>query len=349
MPSALARRLGFRHPIVLAPMAGGPTTPELVAAACEEGAFGFLAVAYLGPEQIAQTIARTRALTSAPFGVNLFAGGWSTAPAPDAAAALELVGEAHRALGLAPPVAPAPSPDPYPAQLEAVLAARPAALGFTFGMPSSEELASARAAGILTMGTATTTEEAAALAAAGVDAVMAQGAEAGGHRGTFRSPFDAGLVPTLDLVAACARSVSVPIVAAGGLMDGRDLAAALACGADAGALGTAFLACPESGASPAYKQAIQAARGDPTVVTRAFSGRPARGLRNAFIERAEARPGAILPYPLQNTLTRGMRTAAAKAGRAEFLSLWAGQGVARTRALPARELVRALAAELDAT
>ncbi len=154
------------------------------------------------------------------------------------------------------------------------------------------------------------------------------------------------MVPTLDLVTGIVNRVSVPVIASGGLMDGRDIAAAVARGASAAQLGTAFLTCPESGASRAYRQAILAARKDTTVVTRAFSGRPARGLANAFIVRLEGKEDAILPYPLQNLLTRAMRTAAARRGDARFLSLWAGTGVARARVLPAGELLRRLADEM---
>jgi nitronate monooxygenase len=347
--SGLAARLGVDHPIFLAPMAGGPSTPELVAAVSGAGGLGSLGAAYLSPAQIADACRRIRALTNRPFGVNLFAGGYPADLAVEPRAALEVVGEAHARLGLPSPVLPPVPADPFAAELDAVLDARPALFSFTFGVPTAADLARVRAAGIAIAGTATTVDEARALAGAGVDAIIAQGAEAGGHRGTFRGSFEAALVPTLELTAAIARAVQLPVIASGGLMDGRDVARALAAGAEAAQLGTAFLACPESGAAPAYKDALLAARTDTTVVTRAFSGRPARGLANAFIAAAEGRPGAILPFPLQNALTRGMRQAAAKQGRAEYLSLWAGQGVARLRALPAAELVRTLVEEMSAS
>lgn len=153
------------------------------------------------------------------------------------------------------------------------------------------------------------------------------------------------MVPTLDLVRAAIRTVALPVIASGGLMDGRDIATAMRLGAAATQLGTAFLACPESGASAAYKRAILAAREDTTVITRAYSGRPARGLANTFIARLRGRESTILPYPLQNALTRAMRTAAAERGETGYLSLWAGQGVARARALPAGVLVKHLVEE----
>jgi nitronate monooxygenase len=199
------------------------------------------------------------------------------------------------------------------------------------------------------LGTATTVEEARLLAEAGVDAVIAQGSEAGAHRGTFAVRFEDAMVPTLTLVSEIRRALPhVPVIASGGLMDGGDIARALSAGASAVQMGTAFLACPESGASQAYKRAILQAKEDTTVITRAFSGRPARGLRNQFIAELAGREDIILPYPLQNALTRTMRTGAARAGEAGYLSLWAGQGVARARALPAAQLVQQLVAELNA-
>jgi nitronate monooxygenase len=345
-PDVLARRLGIELPILLAPMAGGPSTPELAAAVSEAGGLGAIGAADLSPEQITETARRTRALTSRPFALNLFAGGWRDDPAPDAARMLALLGPIHARLGIPPPAVPPPRPDPFPAQLEAVLDARPAAFSFTFGIPAPADLARLRARGIALLGTATTPEEAAALEDAGVDAVVAQGAEAGGHRGTFLGSFEAALVPTETLVRRIGSRARVPVVAAGGLMDAADVARALAAGAAGAQLGTAFLACPECGASPAYKRAVLEAAEDITVVTRAFSGRPARGLRNAFIEAVEADSRAVLPYPVQNALTRPMRAAAAKGGDARYLSLWAGQGVARARAASAGELVRSLAAAI---
>jgi nitronate monooxygenase len=197
------------------------------------------------------------------------------------------------------------------------------------------------------MGTATTVEEARLLSQAGVDAIVAQGSEAGAHRGTFAGPFEAAMVPTLELVRGIAAAVPLPVIASGGLMDGGDIAQAMQAGASAAQLGTAFLACPEPGASEAYKRAVINAHVDTTVITRAFSGRPARGLANDFIAKLDGREETILPYPLQNMLTRAMRTAAAKRGDAGYLSLWAGQGVGRIRAMPAGELVRLLVQELS--
>ncbi len=342
----LLKLLGIEHPIIQGPMGGGPSTPELVAAVSNAGGLGSLGAAYLTPDQITDAIRRIRLLTSRPFNVNLFAGGWDADPNFDAGPMLELLGEVHEKLGLPAPVAPAPAPDPFPAQFEAVLDARPPIFSFTFGIPDRDAISRLKSRGIAILGTATTVEEARQLEKAGVDAVVAQGAEAGAHRGTFLDSFESSMVPTLDLVSSIATVVNLPVIATGGLMDGDDIVAALKAGASAVQLGTAFLPCPESGASDIYKRAILAAKQDTTTVTRAFSGRPARGLRNAFMAGVDGRE-LVLPYPLQNALTRPMRNAAAQQGIADYLSLWAGQGVARARALPAGDLVALLVQEMS--
>jgi nitronate monooxygenase len=341
------KKIGVKFPIVQAPMAGGLTTPELVAAVCNAGGLGSLAAAYLKPGEILDEFRRITALTDKPLNINLFAGGYEMGTTPDTRPMLSLLAEIHETLGLARPVLPSIPPDPFPSQLEAVLEARPAIFSFTFGIPSSDAMGRLNQRGILAIGTATTVEEARHLEKAGVAAIVAQGAEAGAHRGTFLGPFESSMFPTLDLVLGIRSAVSVPVIASGGLMDGHDIARAFALGADAVQLGTAFLPCPESGTPEAYRRAILSARTDTTVITRAFSGRPARGLRNTFISKLQGKEDRILPYPLQNALTRPMRTAAAKTGDAGFLSLWAGQGVTRARSLRAAELIKRLLAELN--
>lgn len=341
------RNLGVKFPIIQAPMGGGLTTPKLVAEVCNAGGLGSLAAAYLSPDQILAEVRHIRTLTDKPLNVNLFAGGYEMEAVQDAEPMLSLLGEIHEALGLTPPVLPPVLPDPFPSQFEAVLEVRPDIFSFTFGIPSADVMNSLKARGIATVGTATTVEEACMLEKSGVTAIVAQGAEAGAHRGTFVGAFESSMVPTLALVQAIRSTVSVPVIASGGLMDGRDIAQAFARGAAAAQLGTAFLTCPESGTPEAYRQAILSARTDTTVITRAFSGRPARGLRNAFIDLIKGKEKYVLPYPVQNALTRPMRSAAAKTGEAGFLSLWAGQGVARARVLPAAELVKQLAVEAE--
>jgi nitronate monooxygenase len=340
-----ADALGLETPIVQAPMAGGPTTADLVAAVSNAGGLGSLGAAYLAPDVLDETIRAIRAKTDRPFAVNLFAGGYEEAHRPvDPAPMLELMAAIHAELGLPAPPAPPLVPDPYDGQLEVILDSRPAVFSFTFGMPPAGDLVRLRAAGITVVGTATTVDEARRLAAAGVDAIVAQGGEAGGHRGTFAARFEDALIPLRELTASIVDAVDTPVIAAGALMDAADVVGVLALGAQGAALGTAFLATPESGASAAQKAAILATDGDPTLVTRAFSGRPARAMANEFTHRIHGRDDILLPYPQQNTLTRPMRTAAARAGDPRWLSMYAGTGVARARAIPAADLVRELAA-----
>jgi nitronate monooxygenase len=347
-PNALLRRLGIEHPILLAPMAGSGGTPELAAAVSNAGGLGAWGGAYATPDEIAATVRCMRQLTSRPFNINLFAGGYATDSAIDPRPMLDIMAEAHAALGLPPPVLPPVPKSPFAEQLEAVLAERPPVFSFTFGLPTPEQIAALKQRGIAVSGTATTVLEARQLAQAGVDAIVAQGAEAGAHRGGFAAPFEESMVPLSELVRGIRGAVDVPVIASGGLMDGRDIAAALALGAAAVQLGTAFLPCPESGAPAAYKRALLDAKSDTTVITRAFSGRPARGIKNTFISMMEAKPEAILPFRQQNDLTRPMRNAAGAQGAAGYISLWAGQGVARSRALPAAELVAQLLDEMSA-
>jgi nitronate monooxygenase len=345
--SDFLRDLGIKHSIIQAPMAGGPSTPELVAAVSNAGALGSLGSAYSTPEQIAADIKTTRTLTSKPFNVNLFAGGYAPESPVDAAPMLALLAEIHQALHLPPPTLPAWPKNPFAEQLRAVLEARPAVFSFTLGIPEPQAMARLKAAGIAIFGTATTVEEGKMLEASGVTAIVAQGAEAGSHRGTFAGLFESAMIPTLELVRSLRAAVSTPIIASGGLMGGRDIAQAFAQGATAAQLGTAFLTCPEAGTLEAYRRAILAARADTTVITRAFSGRPARGLLNTFITKLKGQEKIILPFPLQNALTRPMRTAAAQLGESGYLSLFVGQGVKRARAMPAAELVLRLAEEMQ--
>lgn len=344
MPGKFLRELGVEHPIILAPMAGGAGSPELVAVVSNAGGLGSWGGGYSTPQQILDAARQIRALTSKPFAINLFAGGYNVRPPVDSAPMLALVAKVHAKLGLPPPVLPPNPENPFADQLAAVIEARPALFSFTFGIPNADALARLGKAGIRTCGTATTVAEGRALQDAGVESIVAQGEEAGAHRGTFLGSMESSMVPTLDLTRGIAGSVSVPVIASGGLMDGRDIARALADGAQAAQLGTAFLVCPESGAAAPYKKALLDARDDTTVITRAYSGREARGLRNAFIDMTQDVP--ILPFRQQNDLTRPMRNESGKQGMADYISLWAGRGVTRVRQMPAAELMKTLIAEI---
>jgi len=348
MATPLIELLKLTHPIIQAPMAGGATTVDMVAEASKAGALGSLGGAYMTPEQIEAAAEAIRARTDRPFAINLFASVPHEPMQGDASRMLALMARYHEQLGLSAPEAPGPQADPLPGQLEAVLRIRPAVLSFTFGRLPAAALARCRELGILTVGTATTVREAQALEQDGVDAIVAQGAEAGGHRGTFLDAFEASLIGTMALVPQVADAVSVPVIASGGIMDGRGIAAALALGADFAQMGTAFLTTDESGASDAYKAVVSASRAEQSRITRAFSGRPARGIANAFMQDADALGSDILPYPLQNALTRPMRTAGGKSGNINVLSLWAGQGAPLARRESTAELIQRLARETAA-
>jgi nitronate monooxygenase len=333
-------------------MGGGATTPELVIASSEAGALGFIAAPYLSAEQIVRFSSLVRAGTKRPFGINLFAPIEAGRTPQDVRPALDALAPYHAELGIAPPEVPASATHPFDDQLAAALESGASVFSFTFGLLPRNAMNAIRARGMMIVGTATTVDEALALESAGVDAVVAQGSEAGAHRGTFggQATFEAAMIGSMALIPQVVDVVHVPVIASGGIMDGRGIAAALALGAEAVQMGTAFLTTDESGIPSAYKDAILSARETDTRVTRAFSGRAARGIVNRFMEDIESRgPSANLGYPLQNALTRPLRTEAAKQNRAEFLSLWAGQGVRLARREPAASLVRRLVKELHAT
>ncbi|SMB91600.1 nitronate monooxygenase [Deinococcus hopiensis KR-140] len=330
------QRLGLRVPVVLAPMAGGPGTPQLAAAISQAGGLGSLGAAYLSPTQIAEAGAVVRAHTERPFGVNLFA----PQPLPPVTqaqreAALAELAPLHAELGLPPPALPERTQEDFSAQLGAVLALRPAAFSFAFGRLGGVELEALRGQGILAFGTATGVEEVLALAADGVDAVIVQGGAAGGHRGGWLRE---ELADTLTLVRAAREVTALPIIAAGGLMTAVEVRAALDAGAELVQCGTAFLRAAEAGTPPPYRAALAKAHPGTTTLTRSFSGRLARGLVN----RVTAEVQRPLPYPFQNALTRALRAEAAQTGRAEFLSLWAGEGAHRGQEGTAADLLRAL-------
>ncbi|MFF7402530.1 nitronate monooxygenase [Streptomyces murinus] len=344
MSSALTDLLP--HPIVQAPMAGGVSGPELAAAVSEAGGLGFLAAGYKTADGVYQEIKRLRSLTDRPFGVNVFM------PQPEYAESGAVEVYAHQLAGeaawyeteLGDP--DSGRDDGYDAKLAVLLDDPVPVVSFHFGVPSREALQRLRRAGTFTLVTATTAEEAVAVERAGADAVIAQGVEAGGHQGTHRDvPENDGTgLGLLSLITQIREAVHIPVVAAGGIMRGAQIAAVLAAGASAAQLGTAFLATPESGAPAVHKEALTNPLFVRTELTRAFTGRPARGLVNRFLR--EHGPYAPAAYPEINHLTSPLRKAAAKAGDAQGMALWAGQGHRLARDLPAGRLVEVLAAEL---
>jgi nitronate monooxygenase len=347
LDTAVTRLLGTRYPIVQAPMAGGFTTPELVAAVSNAGALGSLGGAVLPPDELRDAIAAIRRLTDRPFAVNLFAPLPPPVVDPDAVAAMQAVLAPLRAeLGLAEPqdVPSPPSPGLVEAQLAVVAEERVPVFSFTFGAPPLEEI---RETGSIVLGTATTVAEAVELERLGVDAIVAQSGEAGGHRGTFLGSFDDAVVGSVALVPRIVDRVSVPVLLAGGIMDGRGIAAALALGAEGVQLGTAFLGCPEGAATP-LQRSVLAGSEDTSVVSRAYSGRHARLVRTRLVDAIEGSAVDPLPYPLQAMLVAELRAAALERGRQDLLFVLAGQGSAAIRELPAADLVATLVGETEA-
>ncbi|GAB3583260.1 NAD(P)H-dependent flavin oxidoreductase [Hymenobacter daeguensis] len=349
--NTFCQQLGLAHPIVQAPMAG-VSTVALAAAVSEAGALGSFATGAIpDAETVARQLAELQAATARPFNVNVFC----HQPAPP--------NPAHDARWLAylqpffaelHSTPPASLAELYPSFLvnDALLAvlvqARPRVVSFHFGLPTAAQLAALRQAGSLLLACVTSPAEARAAETAGVDMLLAQGVEAGGHRGTFNQDVEPG-ISTLDLTRYLARTSTLPIVAAGGLMDGADIAAALHAGAVAAQLGTAFVACPESSASAAYRAALLHQPPLPTALTAVISGRPARGLVNRFVLDVD-QPGRppVAAYSRAYAAGKALVAAAQQAHAPGFAVQWAGTGAGRARPLPAAELVRILAAELEA-
>jgi|AntDeeMinimDraft_5_1070356.scaffolds.fasta_scaffold10081_2 nitronate monooxygenase len=338
----LTRRLGIAHPIIQAPMAGGTTTPELVAAVSNAGALGSIGAGYMPPDAITDAITKTRALTDRHFAVNLFIPQPFETNTDRIEQANAQLDGFRRELAIERPAPPAQYAQPFDAQFEAIANAGVAVFSFTFGQLDAARIERLQAAGTAVIGTATTPAEARALAADGVDMIVAQGAEAGGHRGTFLAEFEQSLIGTMALVPQIVDAVAVPVIASGGIMDGRGLAAAIALGAAGVQMGSAFVTCNESGAKPAHQRALLTCAGRATTVTRVFSGKPARGLNNRFIEDMTPLASTLPDYPVHNAWTKDIRAAAAQAGNDEFMSLWAGQAAGLARATGAAALVASL-------
>jgi nitronate monooxygenase len=331
-------------PLIVAPMAGGPSTPELVAGAVNAGAFGFLAAGYLKPEALAAQLAKTRDLTGHSFGVNLFVPGKkSTVDISSYRVALETEAAKYGT----EPGEPTWNDDDYPAKVDLLVADPVAVVSFTFGAPSASDVERLHAVGSKIVVTVTNPAEARKAAEVGADALCVQGFEAGAHRGTFTDDGSAAGGPTLGLLAALrliGAEVDLPMIATGGLVHGADVAAVLVAGAVAAQLGTAFLGSPEAGTQPVHREALKSTRD--TTVTRAFSGRPARGLVNRFLtEHNDEAPAA---YPQVHNMTRPVRAAAAKAGDPEAISLWAGQTYSLAPHGPVADVIARLDAELKA-
>ena len=343
----------LKLPIIQAPMAGGVCTPELVAAVANAGGVGSFGFAYSTPQKIAEEIIAARSLIngnngSGAINANFFVFQPVDLPATEvqqsAQAALQALPIAKDAFDTPPAIPSTPFYPELHEQIAPIWQHKPEILTFHFGIPDEAILEQAHALGIAVGMTATCVTEALAIEKAGADFIVAQGIEAGGHRGIFDINDEDDELSTLELTRQLVKQCALPVVAAGAIMNGADIRAALNTGATAAQLGTAFLCCDESGASSAHKDFLlnQGSRG--SVITRGFSGRPARGIRNTFIDHMQDQ--TVLPFPIQNTLTGPMRKWAAQANNGEYQSLWAGTEYHRSRAMPAAQLLRTLASEM---
>jgi nitronate monooxygenase len=324
----LTAKLGIDYPIIQGPL-GGLSSQRLTAAVSNFGGLGSFGALALAPEAIKDVIGVIRSLTSKPFAMNLWVSmeddGAKTSDESAFNRSLAPLAAHLAALGVPRPTYKPYLPIRFEDQARVLLDEKVPVFSFIFGIPPKEILDECRAKHIVTIGTATTPEEGAALLEAGVDAIVASGFEAGGHRGSFLRAAEDSLTGTLSLVPQIVDKVNVPVIAAGGIADARGVIAALALGAEAVQMGTAFLACEESGASFLHREALRGEKAGHTALTKGFTGRLARGIHNRLLEELN-RPGTeILPYPLQRALVRNLAIPAEAAGRSELLPLWAGQ------------------------
>jgi len=349
-PTEAVRRLGVRYPIVQGPFGGGLSTSRLAATVSNLGGLGSYGAYGLTPDEIVRTTQELRSLTNRPFAMNLWvsdhdADGLDMSPEAFERA-YALFEPFYRELGVAKPERPQRYSQRFEEQVEALLEARPPVFSFVFGVPPAAILAECRRRGIVTVGAATSIAEAQALDGAGVDLIVATGFEAGGHRPSFLARAEDSLMGTFALTQLVSDRVKAPVIAAGGLADARGIRAALTLGAQAGQLGTAFLACEESGATPEHRAALFSGQSHHTALTRAFSGRLARGLRNRWSEEMGPRVPELPPFPIQGWFLGQLRPAAIKAGRTDLISLWSGQIAPNLRHRTATELMAWLVRDL---
>ncbi|EEL24033.1 2-nitropropane dioxygenase (Nitroalkane oxidase) [Bacillus cereus Rock1-3] len=339
--------LQIKYPIIQAGMAGAITTPELVAAVSNSGGLGTLGAGYMSPEQIRKAIYKIRELTNKPFGVNLLLTKEVQIEKEKINEAKVLLNGVNRELGIEEEDV-VNLPKSYKEQLQVLVEEKVPVVSFAFQTLEQEEIDELKRRGIKVIGTATHVAEARALAELGVDIIAGQGSEAGGHRGTFIGKEQDAMIGTFALIPQLVAAVPhIPIVAAGGVMNGQGLVAAFALGAEAVQMGSAFLTSEESITHDVYKEAVLKSTDTSTIVTRAFSGKYARGIRNEFIERHEGKEEGLPMYPVQNVLTSKIRQEAATQNKGEYMSLWAGQASALARIEPAQHVVERVVKEAE--
>jgi nitronate monooxygenase len=326
----LTKLLQINYPIIQAPMAGGVTTSKLVAEVSNSGGLGMIGAGYLTPTQIREQIREIKQLTSNKFGINLFVPNEFAVTENEMIAANQILQPIREHLSLYPKdILEIPNSkngfETFNEQIKVVIEEKVPVCSFTFGIPPQEVIASLKQHNIILIGTATTVREAVEIKKNGMDMVVVQGSESGGHRGNFINGFQESLVGLMSLIPQVVDNVNIPVIAAGGIMDGRGLMASICLGAKGVQMGTAFLTCIESGAHQVHKDSILHANEDQTVLTRAFSGKWARGITNKFILDMQKYETSLPDYPVQNTLTQDIRKVSASGNNPEFMSLWSGQ------------------------
>lgn len=343
--TALMDLMGIDVPIIQAPMAGS-TTPELAAAVANAGGLGSLGCAFMTPERTGEEIARTMMATNRSINVNFFVHERAKDDEAKNARMAGLIQPYLEEFGIeeAPPYTETNFPFDED-MLDVMLELRPRVVSFHFGLPGQQMVQALKEAGIVILSSATTVKEARILEEGGCDAIIAQGWEAGGHRGTFASTWDAARVGTFALVPQIVDAVSVPVIAAGGIADGRGIAAAFALGASGVQPGTAFLTTEEAATTAVHRKALLEADEEDTRLTRAFSGRPARGISNRYIEEMAPHDEKLPDFPILNTVTGPLRKASTQAGSGDFVALWSGQAVSLNRTMPAKDLIEKMVEE----
>jgi nitronate monooxygenase len=347
--TSVTRLLGIPFPIIQGPFGRGASTALLAATVSNAGGLGSFGANDLAPEDITRAATEIRKLTDKPFGMNLWVSthdaGGDRLEEETYERVVGLLRPYYEELGIDPPQRPTGKAPDFEKQVEALLEAKPAVFSFVFGIPAPEILRACREKGIITAGAASTVDEALAIEAAGVDVVVASGFEAGGHRPSFLKSADQSLVGTFALVPQIADRVRIPVIAAGGIADGRGIVAALTLGASAAQIGTAFLACDESGAHPLHRQLLFRDEAKPTGLSRAFTGRLARGIYNRLAAEMQTHESLFARYPAQSWILAPLRAAALAQGRTDLVALWAGQAAPLVRHHKAGELFAALVRE----
>lgn len=347
----VTKLLDIDFPVIQAPMAGGITTPKLVASVSNNGALGMIGAGYLSAHQLRQQIQEVKQITSNNFGVNLFVPNEFEIKDDEIVMVNELLNHYYEELNIPIEKVDLPNKEKsfhtYMEQIQVIIEEKVPICSFTFGVPTSDIMKKLKQHNIFSIGTATTLVEAVSIEKLGMDAVVVQGSEAGGHRGNFISGHEESLIGLMSLVPQVVNNISIPVIAAGGIMDGKGLMGALCLGAKAVQMGTAFMTCEESGAHRIHKEAILHSKNDETTLTRAFSGKWARGIKNKFIVEMQEYEATLPDFPVQNVLTQSIRKASSAKNNKEYMSLWSGQNSALARTETVEVLIKRVMEEAN--